>query len=149
MTALEQDRRGTDLPAGDRPPWLVGPVVTQARWLRIVFGWCVGVGALTMPLLGQGGAVGMVATLGLWAALLTALATWSTRQELLWHRLTVTVVVPASAWVVAYAVAVGLGLWLWRGVSWVWWVTGLATIGVPVAAAALTRRWPARRAGSR
>lgn len=147
-SALEDDRRSTDLPAGP-PPWLAGRVVTQARWLRIVFGWCVGVGALTMPLLGQGGAVGMVATLALWALLLTALATWSTRQELLWRRLTAGIVVPAAAWLVAYAAAVGLGLWLWRAVGWAWFVAGLATVGVPVAAAALTRRRLGRRAGSR
>lgn len=149
-SALQDPGRGADLATGEPvPPWIAGRAMTQSRWLRVVFGWCVGSGALTMPLLGQGGAVAMVATLALWAALLTALATWSTRQELIWRRLTAAVVVPAAAWLVGYAVAVGLGLWLWRGVGWAWFVTALATVAVPVAAAELTRRWSAHRAGSR
>jgi hypothetical protein len=131
------------------PPWIAGRLLSQGRWLRIVFVWCVGVGALTLLLLGRGGAVGIVATLALWASLMTALATWSSRQQLLWQRLTAPVVVPAASWLIGYSVAVLLGMRLWPGLGWAWLLTAVITVVVPVAAAVLTRWWLARRAGSR
>lgn len=146
MTALD-DHRSTA--AETIPPWHAGRVLTQSRWLRVVSVWCVGVGVLTMPLLGGDSAVGIVATLALWAALVTALATWSSHQQLLWRPLTATTVVPAVAWLVAYASAVAVGLHWWSGLTWAWVVADVATLAAPVAAALLTRWWPGRRAGSR
>lgn len=156
-SALDEDRTTGDRDPGSGAgpsevtvlPWVARPFLTQARWVRIVGAWCVGVGALTMPLLGRASAVALIATLALWAALLTALATWSSRQRLLWQRLTVTSVVPAATWVVAYAVVAAVGLRWWPDLGWAWLVADLGTLAAPVIAALLSARWQDRHAGSR